>query len=122
MPSSAQTATSPLEQADFPMSRSAKHSPRAVKNATPKLRPLEETLEWIRVAFEETLKRHGVRTHRLAIRLGVHRDTTLDWKSGTTPVNVAQVLRDDELCDDFLKCLHIFAMRARKRERRGRSK
>lgn len=102
------------------MSRTRERSSQLRQIATPKLRPLEETLEWIRVAYEQTLERRGVRTHRFATRLGVHRDTTADWKSGTTPVNVAQVLRDDELGRDFLKCLHIVVMRAKKAERRGR--
>jgi len=98
----------------------AKHRSRAVKIATAKCRSLEETAEWIRAAFEETLKRRGVRTHRFATRLGVHRDTAHDWKSGATPVNVAQVLRDDEFAKDFLRCLHIIRMRVMKSERRGR--
>ncbi len=98
----------------------ANHKSKRGENATSKLRSLEETLEWIRVAYAETLKRRGVRTNRFAARLGVHRDTAHDWKSGATPVNVAQVLRDDSIRKDFLRCLHVIAMRAEKRERKGR--
>ncbi len=88
--------------------------------ATAKLLPLEETLEWIRASYDETLKRRGVRTNRLATRLGVHRDTALDWKSGATPGNVAQVLRDDDLGDAFLACLHVHRGRAKRSDRERR--
>lgn len=102
------------------MTRTRERRSARGKIATVKLRPLKETLEWIRTTYVEALKRRGLSARRHAALLGVHHDTTADWKSGATPVNVAQVLRDDELAYEFVRCVHVHVMRAKRRNRRSR--
>lgn len=88
--------------------------------ATTKIRPLEETLEWIRESFAQALTRNDVSTRRLSRLIGVHADSTADWESGETPTNVAQVLRDPTIAHHFLICLAKHERDKRRAERRRR--
>lgn len=103
------------------MSRAANHKTRRSALATPKLRSIEETLEWIRTSYVHALTRRGVSPRKLAALVGAHHDTTADWKSGETPVNVAKFLLDPRFDRDFIACLSGLLREDRKRRaRKGR--